>query len=169
MKIVTASSGKKSLKLSKTDWLSIGRKAGWAKTSGTLDTAEGKFELPENDTNDTNVKPISDDVLKGITDETEVKTPETTEAPKEHVVKAPSNDWLSEPEAKPTPFTLLNKKVRELLLMNNPIIMAKGIELSELGDGKFELQFGKKKFVGKAGAINKLLQEFKDKYSEVGE
>ena len=37
MKIITASSGKKTVKISKAEWLSIGKKAGWMKSIKACD------------------------------------------------------------------------------------------------------------------------------------
>ena len=40
MKIVTASNGKQTVKMSKTEWQQIGKKAGWMKVAQAVDTME---------------------------------------------------------------------------------------------------------------------------------
>jgi len=44
MKIVTASNGKKTVKMSKTEWTEIGKKAGWMKKAQTIDPDVASYE-----------------------------------------------------------------------------------------------------------------------------
>ena len=40
MKIIKTASGKQTIKISKSEWESIGKTAGWMKTSGAIDVLE---------------------------------------------------------------------------------------------------------------------------------
>ena len=45
MKIIKTANGKKQVKMSKSEWVSIGKKAGWMKTAAALQTLDAKVQV----------------------------------------------------------------------------------------------------------------------------
>ena len=67
MKILKTASGKKTVKMSKSEWASIGKKAGWMKISQSSESEWVKKELQER------IKKVIGKTLSGILSESEVE------------------------------------------------------------------------------------------------